>query len=273
MKIYACYHKNYATAKSDVLTPIQVAKNITNISLPFISDNTQENIAEKNPYYCELTTTYWIWKNAKEKIVGLCHYRRYFNFKNNHTKINKINDDFAQWSGNTKENILSLFNEYDIILPQKKGAKKTPETLYSYYKRKHVIEDLDTTLKVIKEKYPDQYQTAYNVIHNQTTGYYANMIVTKKEIFDTYAKWLFSILFEVEKCIQKNVENRDTYQKRVYGFLSERLMTVFIALNPTLKVKEVPLIFIEENKEEYLKYLFRYMKRKLLHPFKRKKNG
>ena len=96
---------------------------------------------------------------------------------------------------------------------------------------------------------------------------------TKREVFNAYARWLFDILFEVEKRIQKDVETRDSYQKRVYGFLSERMMTVYIVLHPELKIKEVPLLFIEEDKHKWHKYLFRYWRRKFFNLFKRRKNG
>lgn len=50
----------------------------TKNELPYIGDDTGDNITQKNKNYCELTAMYWIWKYDSSKIVGLCHYRRYF---------------------------------------------------------------------------------------------------------------------------------------------------------------------------------------------------
>ncbi|MBR6231612.1 MAG: DUF4422 domain-containing protein, partial [Alphaproteobacteria bacterium] len=146
----------------------------------------------------------------------------------------------------------------------KMGSTKNPESLYDCYQKAHVGADMDIVLDVIKEKYPEQYETAIQVLHTCTQGYYANMLIAKKAAFNDYAKWLFDILFEVEKRIQADVETRNAYQQRVYGFLSERLMTVYIALHPELKIKEVPVVFIEEDKKAWRKYLFRYWRRKIL---------
>ena len=69
------------------------------------------------------------------------------------------------------------------------------------------------------------------------------MMIVRKEIFDDYCEWLFSIFFEVEKRIQ--ISN-NVYQARVFGFLSERLMRVYIE-KKKLKVKEVKVLKIDEN--------------------------
>ncbi len=124
MKIFVCYHKKYPLCTSDVLSPIHVGKARAKTNLSIIGDDTGDNISLKNPYYCELTATYWIWKNFKDDIVGLSHYRRYFNFKNDHTKIDKIKLDFADWSGNNQKTIRPLLKQYDIILPKQEIISK-----------------------------------------------------------------------------------------------------------------------------------------------------
>ena len=58
------------------------------------------------------------------------------------------------------------------------------------------------------------------------------------EFVDCYCEWLFNILFECEKRI--NILDRDDYQKRVFGFLSERLFNVWVTKNQ-LKVYYAPV--------------------------------
>jgi hypothetical protein len=103
--------------------------------------------------------------------------------------------------------------------------------------------------------------------------YVGNMLLCKKDLFDEYSKWLFDILFEVEKRIHQDVETRDTYQKRVYGFLSERLTRVFVEYKRSqnmIKVLEVPML-VQVGQYKWLKYCFRKMEKKILSVFSFKK--
>lgn len=72
-------HKDYPVIEKVPYRTIIVGNNHVNIP-GALYDNVEENIAEKNPYYCELTALYWVWKNIPHNYdnIGLCHYRRMF---------------------------------------------------------------------------------------------------------------------------------------------------------------------------------------------------
>ena len=70
------------------------------------------------------------------------------------------------------------------------------------------------------------------------------MFICKKEVIDEYFEWIFDILGELEKII--DISNYDQYQKRIYGFLSERLFNVWLDYK-NLKFKEINVIKIGES--------------------------
>ena len=70
------------------------------------------------------------------------------------------------------------------------------------------------------------------------------MMICKKSLYDSYCEWLFDILFELEK--DTNLEGYNDYQKRIYGFISERLLTVWVLKN-NLKVFEMGVVNPEEK--------------------------
>lgn len=206
-----------------------------------IKDSIGENISYKNNNYCELTALYWIWKNDKNDIIGFSHYRRYFlNIKN---KILNSND------------IDKIMKSYDIILPIR--TKLVNSTVYEQYKKNHFSSDLDMCRYVILKKYPN-YIKDYDFIIEGNEYCQCNMFVMNRNNLDKYCQWLFSILEEVEKII--NFKNRDNYQQRVFGFLSERLFNVWIKHN-NLKRYELYLLNTENinNKKNKIKnFLLRF---------------
>lgn len=207
----------------------------------YLNDNEGNNISEKNPYFCELTGLYWIWKNStenEESITGLVHYRRYFT-----TKLGDL--------------LYTYFNIAPHVLPYKrieKGLKyadiilPTPEKIYRTvwrsYADVHDEEDLILVRKIIAKICPN-YLQSFDKVMKGHHYYYANMMLCNKKILDAYSNWLFSILFDLEKKIDIT-KYSDSYQKRVFGFLSERLLQVWVYHNG-LKVKEYP-VFNTETK-------------------------
>lgn len=204
-------HKSFDVPEDNLYLPLHVGRNQAD-DLGYLGDNTGDNISIKNCYYSELTGLYWIWKNYhKSQYVGTCHYRRYL-----------LNKDGFVFNEAELENILT---QYDVITP------KLLELNHSYYdgfSTNHNLEDLIATEKVIQELYPQYYNDYKHIVHENRT-YFGNIMICSKKLFDDYCQWLFDILFEVEKII--DVSSYDEYHRRVFGFISELLLYVWIYHN------------------------------------------
>lgn len=233
IKILVATHKVYWMPEDDVYMPLQVGREGKQ-DLGFIGDNTGENISLKNPNYCELTGLYWAWKNLECDYIGLCHYRRYF-----------CNDSHFCVKGGKRKAILKrvdyerLLKEYDVILPKKRNYYI--ETVRSQYEHAHNKRDLDEAEKIIFELYPE-YGEAFAKVMKSTKLHILNMFVMKKTLFDEYCAWLFDVLFELEKRI--DISQYDSYQSRVFGFLSERLFNVWLE-KKQLNIKETGVVNLE----------------------------
>ncbi len=79
IKLFVSHHKPFHQIDLPGYTPIQVGKEKATHQLNMIGDNTGDHISSLNPYFCELTAQYWVWKNVRADHVGFCHYRRFFN--------------------------------------------------------------------------------------------------------------------------------------------------------------------------------------------------
>ena len=107
------------------------------------------------------------------------------------------------------------------------------QSIYNNYKSVHYIKDLDNCGKVIKDKYPEYYES-FEQLKKIRKLSPCNMIITSKEIYDDYTKWLFDILFEVEKIT--DMSGYSKYNQRVFGFLSERLLNVYFNYHKEYKI-------------------------------------
>ena len=202
-------------------------------------DSEGDNISSKNKNYCELTGLYWMWKNVKCNVIGLCHYRRFV-----------LNDKLKIMS---EKDIKEVLKKYDIILP-KAERMKNKENVFSYYKKKHYGDDLLKCREIIEKIYPEYLKTFDKVIYGKK--YYPfNMFIMSKSNCNQYCKWLFTIFNELEKLI--DIDERDDYQKRVYGFLSERLFYVWI-LNNKLKIKENFILKTDINRKDKIKFYIKF---------------
>lgn len=248
IKILVATHKAYEFPKQDIYCPIQVGKALSSAELGLQSDYTGEHISDKNSSFCELTALYWAWKNGKfehQDYVGLVHYRRYFSGKGIQLKGKGI------LSG---KEIEAYLNRADCILPKKRNYYI--ESIYSHYKNAHYIQDLEKAVSIILAKNPEYVPACHQVLHGKTLHLF-NMFIMKRELCIQYCEWLFPILFELEK--QLDISKYSAYQKRVFGFIAERLFNIWLVRNQ-IRIKEVKVVHLE--KENILLKVTNLLKRK-----------
>lgn len=238
IKIMVAAHKKYWMPEDPVYLPIHVGAE-SKQPLGYTPDNTGDNISAKNPHFCELTAIYWAWKNLDADYIGLCHYRRYFTRK----EVRNVEKKKEQiLTGAEWEKILS---KYSVVVADKR--KYYIESNYSHYIHAHHKEGLDMTKQIIYEMYPE-YDAAFKKVMNRTWAHMFNMFVMRKDRYDHYCTWMFRILFELENRL--DITGYDVYESRVYGFVSELLLDVWLE-KQGIPYKEQNVSFLE--KQNWLK--------------------
>lgn len=243
-KIIVCSHKKDFVLESELYMPLHVGKANTNVDLGFQGDDTGDNISEKNPNYCELTGLYWAWKNLKDvDYVGLCHYRRYFDFGKypcgSFDMRSFSEDDFKRYAS-TFCNPINVLEGYDVILPR---GYVMSHSVADAFCGAHVMDDFYILMRCMVKLYPDMKENMEEFFFktNRWVGY--NMFFAHKKWADDYCSWLFSILDEVSKYIKIS---EYAFQKRVFGFFSEMLLPLYCR-HYGMRVKHLPLCMIADR--------------------------
>ena len=250
IKIFICAHKEVPLPQHPYFLPVQAGAALHEHIKGYQPDDEGDNISIKNPHFCELTCHYWAWKNLKNvDIVGLNHYRRYFDFQKKWPQFS-ADKRFIQVDDFLKQNyqfpdLEKILQKYDIILPVARHWRVSNTQQYGEY---HISKDWEVLRQIIKERSP-QYLPAFEKMmdhSNKSVGY--NMFITHWKHFEAYSEWLFDILFEVERRVPP-IE--DPIQSRIYGYMSERLINVFCEFKH-LKIFNIPLIMPIDNYNEKL---------------------
>ncbi|TMV09056.1 DUF4422 domain-containing protein [Ruegeria sediminis] len=233
--IGVCYHKNSPTISSQYLRPLHVGATLSKEKLDFaIRDDVGDSISNRNPNWCELTGLYWIWKNVDADYYGLMHYRRLLNFKPREShrtqSFFEVTDREIAKFGWNDASIRNACSSADILTAHScvihpSGASHVSMSNYEFYKREHFSKDMDIVERLVSEMSPNMRPFFINML-NSRTAFFGNITVMKRSLFREYCEWLFKILFEAEKKI--DVSCYDEYQKRVWGFLAERLTMTFV---------------------------------------------
>lgn len=257
VKLLLCHHKESPYIKNECILPIQVGKANKDFTLSYcVGDDTGDNISEKNPFWCELTALYWAWKNLDADYYGLMHYRRFLSFENNeeYRIVTSVNQRDIQLSL-SPTNIKKMCQNADIITGpiwgiHPAGLEHNLMSSYEFYAKEHVKEDMDITLEIIKEQFPEYYYASLDEM-SSTQCFFMNLMVLKKQLFCEYCEFLFGVLTEVEKRI--DITGRDAYQKRVFGFIAERLSNMFVIYcrqkYSDIRIKHTGMYFLADSNE------------------------
>lgn len=217
-KILVCCHKKAKVYSDNVYMPIQVGKALhPSLELGYLTDAEGENISSRNDSFCELTAQYWAWKNLDCDYIGLCHYRRYFS---------QLFDD---------EKISNDMSNYDIILA---SPVTIGDSIFNFWTEHLVNEDIHIFYQYMIKRFPNLTKEIDLFFLNRTFFNPCNMFFCKKSVFDEFAKWQFSILFDLEKLILKSEYSRP---RRIFGYLAEGLLSFYVYIK-RLKVKTYPLV-------------------------------
>ena len=223
ISIFVATHKAFEMPTNDpIYKPIQGGAGLyPDLRFGYLLDNsgTGGNISLKKEFYNELSSVYWAWKNDDSDIKGICHYRRFL------SKGGKLGSHIL-----TKDDVFKFLSEYDVLLPYPyfhTGVDNKTCMLNSGNVFDEDYKILDWAVKKVAPAYYDSFREVMEMDY----ACYCNMMIAKKELFDTYAAWLFPILEETERNI--DVTSRPPSQIRLFGYFGELLLDVFFHHNRT----------------------------------------
>lgn len=184
----------YTIGRSDnVFT--ESANDITRTKFFCDKKHTLDNMDDMNPWYCECSGLYYLWKNSKAKIVGLEHYRRYF--------------------GNSKRQFLrgkeikELLSKYDCICASYKVHKKRYNFLNTHVNRNIIVECEKFWRYAKLNTKPYRNKVAYTAD--------ANMFIAPSSLLNEYASYIFPLM---KKWIKDSKFNKEK-NKRIIGYIFE----------------------------------------------------
>ena len=186
---------------------------LDNIREKFLIDQKHEgdNIDFLNPWYCELTGIYYLWKHCDDDIVGLEHYRTYF-WKDGHP----INE----------EQIKEELTKGDIICGgyncSNNGAKTLRPGLTT--NSKHTDESFLKTVELFDKKFSDYLRNYWN----GHRFWCCNIFIGSSKILNEWMKFFFDVIIEFEK---KHPIGPATKTLRREGYFAEYTFGAWLEYN------------------------------------------
>lgn len=184
---------------------------LDNIREKFLIDQKHDgdNLDFLNPWYCELTGLYYLWKHVDDDIVGLEHYRRYF--------VNDRNQLLSE------KEIRDLLTDNDIICKRQGYSFRRPPITWFRDNRKLI--DIQKFLCFVKHYVGQEYYDACLKHLNSDHHLLGNMFICKKELIDEYCDFIFDVTLkfvEAERYFGRKLT------PRIIGYFTEFLFGAYL---------------------------------------------
>ena len=233
MAVYIATHKEATMPHEKGYVPLQVGASV-HPRLSYVGDNTGTHISAKNPYYCELTGLFWVWQNTRD---------RYF------TQGGRLL---------TEEQIQAYLAVHDIILPCPEPLRESAWQEFCLHSgfEKDLLLTRQAVAAVDGTMLP-----AFDRVMAAGRLHLYNMLIAPAAEFDAYCRWLFAVLTQVEAKV--DMTDYTPYQQRLYGFLGERLLNVWVA-HRGLRVCSLRVVNTETTPAQEARLWLRRQKNRLL---------
>jgi hypothetical protein len=248
LKIYTVHHyvpEYYVD--SDIFRPFVTGQSVGRHTA-LVTDERGDNIAHKTGY-SEMRAQYYVWRNllACCDYVGFQHYRRYFFFDqlpilsrhrlfqrvrslylaNPHLSSFRVSADgfrnYMQALQNLRapdcEVLRDLIGRHDIV-----ALRPTRVSLASQYRDSHSSEDWDALMLAVGGHSFFNNRASF-LAADLNIFYNCNMYIMRASEFDAYMSFWLEAMLALEQVVKPG---NDVYQSRVFGFLSERLFTLYL---------------------------------------------
>ena len=207
----------------DYVFPLQVGSDKAPSRIADLTDNTGDNISDRNGNYSELTGLYWLWKNklisSAELLDGESgnggieeHGHQYYGFGQYRRMLEFSDDDLLRLAD----------NDVDTVLPYPMPYEPN---IHAHHERYIKEADWEALVQALNELEPE-YAKVFPDVLNQQFLYNYNVILAKKKVLRDYCSWLFPILMRTEELT--DAKNRS---ERYIGYMAETLETLYFMKN------------------------------------------
>lgn len=236
IKIYVtCFNNKILVPDNELFELVQGGAANAPIRFSGMShDDEGDNISRLNARFNDMATIYWVWKNCDNDYYGFMQYRRFLSFDTEMLKEKQYeypietNDEkaFKRMKLQDPVYMRNFIEQYDVITCNYLQYPSEYSLYQQYYEVPYSFEkDIDLLIEIIQAKYPEYMSAVHKSLFEDGKGYFANLFIMRKKLFQKYCDWAFDILFEFDR--RMDYTDYSFAERRAPGYISERLLGIF----------------------------------------------